>query len=270
MTAAPVLARPAVRARLDCTVGPEAGGRQRVHGTWSGPVHPVHHPASRGPDVLVLTTDTAGIASGDELHLRVRLAAGADLVVTDPGPTQLLPGAGPADPAGRQTTVVEVAAGARLVLLPHALVPLRRSRSRVDTVVRLEPGACAVVGGVVAPGRVTRGEVWVPDRLDTTTDLYRDGRLVVRDAQRVEALPGGTREAGHLVTAYVVAPPDPDLLHRVRAAAGACAGVSALADDLLALRAVVDTQYEAAALLRAVTEVVRPDLVGWGWGRIGR
>lgn len=286
MTAAPVLARaapsrarttrlpgprPAVRARLDCSLAPDAAGRLRVHGTWSGPVHPVHHPTSRGPDVLVLTTDTAGLAAGDDLHLRVALAAGADVVVTDPGPTQLLPGSAD-DPGGtgRQTTEFAVAAGARLVVLPHALVPLRRSRSRVDTVVRVEPGGRAVVGGVLAPGRVSLGEVWVPDRLDTTTDLYLAGRLVARDAQRVEAAPGALREEGHLVGALVAGPADAELLARVRAAAGECAGVSALSDDLLALRALVATQHEAAALLRAVTEVVHPDLAGWGWSRIGR
>ncbi|MGY2128533.1 urease accessory protein UreD [Blastococcus sp. SYSU DS0617] len=259
--------RPAVRARLDCTVARDGDGRMRVHGTSSGPVHPVHHPASRGPDVLVLTTDTAGLAAGDALHLRVALAAGADVVVTDPGPTQLLPGDGGS--TGRQTTVLEVAAGARLVLLPHALVPLRRSRSQVDTVVRLEPGARAVVGGVIAPGRVSAGEVWVPDRLDCTTDLYLADRLVVRDAQRVEVSPA-PREEGHLVSALVSGPPDAGLLPRVRAAAGSCAGVSELEDGLLAVRAIVDTQHAAGALLRAVAEAVRPDLAGWGWSRIGR
>ncbi|WP_157936882.1 urease accessory protein UreD [Geodermatophilus chilensis] len=103
--------RPTVRARLDCTAAPDAAGRLRVRSTASGPLHGVHHPVLRGPDVLLVTSDSAGLAAGDAVDVGVRVAAGAGLVVSDPAPTQLLPGR--AGDVERMTTRVEVAAGGR-------------------------------------------------------------------------------------------------------------------------------------------------------------
>jgi urease accessory protein UreH len=259
--------RPAVRGRLHCTAAPAPRGGARVTSSASGPLHPVHHPVPGGPDVLLLTTDTAGLTGGDSLEVTVHLTAGAALLVSDPAPTHLLPG--PDVRPGCQTTRVRVAAGARLVLLPHALVPYRRSRSAVRTVVDVTPGSSAVVGGVLSPGRVATGEVWAPGRLDSTTDLLVDGKLLVRDALRVDGPRATPADAGHLVSLLVYAEDVAGLLGPVRTVAGAAAGVSALTDDLLALRAVVGTQQSADALLRAVTGVVRPDLAEWSWTRIG-
>ncbi|WP_108724368.1 urease accessory protein UreD [Geodermatophilus chilensis] len=160
-----------------------------------------------------------------------------------------------------------------MVLLPHALVPLRRSRSEVTTEVHVERGAWAAVGGVLSPGRVATGEVWAPDRLDSTTDLLVDGKLVVRDPVRAERHRAGSAGTGHLVSLLLTGPGDGALLAGVRevaaAVAGDAAGVSALDDDVLALRAVVGSQSAAAALLRAVVTAARPELAGWSWSRIG-
>lgn len=260
-------ARPAVRGSVRCSAVPIDGGRVRLVGSSTGPVHPVHHPTPRGPDVLLLTTDTAGLAAGDSLDVQLSVASGAQLVLSDPAPTQLLPGVPGA--TGCMTTGADVAAGGGLVLLPHALVPLRRSRSRVGTVVRVQPGARAAIGGVIAPGRVACGEVWEAGRLDSTTDMLVGGELVARDALRVEGPRPSLVGVGHLVSLLVYGAGDAAHLGRVREVAGPTAGVCALSDDLLALRAVVDSQRAAAALLCAVLETVRPELAGWGWGRIG-
>lgn len=259
--------RPAVRGSVRCSAVPTAGGRVRLLSSSTGPVHPVHHPTPRGPDVLLLTTDTAGLAAGDSLDVRLSVARGAQLLLSDPAPTQLLPGAPGA--TGCMTIRADVADGGGLVLLPHALVPLRCSRSRVSTVVRVQPGARAVIGGVIAPGRVACGEVWEAGRLDSTTDLLVGGELVARDALRVEGPRPSLVGVGHLVSLLVYGSGDAAHLGRVREVGGARAGASALSDDLLSLRAMVDSQHEAAALLRAVLEAVRPELVGWGWSRIG-
>ena len=268
MTAGAVApSRPAVRGSLRCAVTPGHRGGARVTTSASGPLHPVHHPVPGGPDVLLLTTDTAGLTGGDTVEVEVDLAAGAALVVSDPTPTHLL--AGPDDRVGRLTTRVQVAPEALLVLVPHALVPYRRSRSVVHTVVDVAPGGSAVVAGVLSPGRVATGEVWAPGRLDSTTDLLVDGELTVRDALRVDSRRTTSASSGALVSLLVQQPGAAGLLGPVREAAGAAAGVSALTDDLLALRAIVGSQHDADALVRVVTRVVRPDLAGWSWSRIG-
>jgi urease accessory protein UreH len=263
--------RPGVRGHLHCSAAPGAGEGLRVRTTASGPLRGVHHPLRGGPDVLLLSTDVAGLAAGDALDVRVEVAAGASLVVSDPAPTQLLPG--PPARTGRMSTRVEVTAGGALVLLPHALVPLRRSRSDVSTVVRVDSGARVAVGGVLAPGRVATGEVWAMERLDSTTDLLVDGELVVRDALRVESHRLRRPGPGHLVSLLLVGDGDARLLSRVRevasAVVGDAAGVSALTDDVLALRALTDSQSAGSALLRAVVTAARPELAGWRWARVG-
>jgi urease accessory protein len=231
----------------------------------SGPIHIAHDHPPGGPDILLLTRDTAGLTEGDTCCSEVSVEKGASIVIADTGPTNLLP-----SNDGRtssQSTELSLAPGARAVFLPHAVVPFRQSRCLSSTRVQLSPSATAVVGGVLSPGRVARGERWAPALYDQRVEIRVDDELIACDAQRVS--PSCSQGAGHVVSLFAYSQGVVAALDGVRLAAGEGSGVSAVTDDLIVLRAIVDSCSDGYALLRDATAALLPDLVDWEWSRIG-
>ena len=273
------MARPAVAMRVQCSVTPDPArprwGAVRVRSSVCGPVHPVHHRTCVGPDVLVLARDTAGLAGGDRCCTRIQVDDGASLVVSDAGPTGLFPSRD--GRAGNQTVDLAVGPGAQAVFLPHATVPFAGSRTETTTRIEVVPSAVAVVGGVLAPGRAANGERWQPDVYHQVVELRRGDELLLCDALRA-----GPRSAtgllsshraepavGHLVSLLAYSAGAAGSLEAVRDAAGDGPGVSAVTDDLLVVRAIVDSSAAGYRLLRGIVSAFLPDLAAWEWSRIG-
>jgi urease accessory protein UreH len=257
--------RPVVETRVRCTITAGPGRGVKLAASVSGPVHAAHHHPAGGPDVVLFTRDTAGLAGGDTCCTDLSVGEGGSIVVSDTGPTHLLPSGD--GRASRQTTDLRLAAGARAVLLPHAVVPFRESRCLTSTRVQLPASSTAVVGGVLSPGRVARGERWAPALYDQRVEIHVGDELIACDAQRVSR--SCAQRAGHLVTLIAYSEGVAAGLDRIRLAAGGGSGVSAVTDDLVVLRAIVDSCSGGYSLLRQATTALLPDLVGWEWGRIG-
>lgn len=107
------------------------------------------------PDALYLVGSAAGPLGGDELQLRVRVEAGATLVVRSAASTMAMPGV--TQSPSHLTLHIEVAAGATLHWLPEPLLLVTGCDHRVTTRVQLDPSAELVLRDRVVCGRY--GEV---------------------------------------------------------------------------------------------------------------
>jgi urease accessory protein UreH len=259
--------RSSVHTSARCVVSAGGDGCIQHRGSTSGPMHTVLHRATRGPDVLLIARDSAGLASGDSCSTVVDVGRGASIVVSDPGPTHLLTSGGAGGEPARQSSTFTVGPDASLVALPHAVVPLPASRSILSTKIQVTSPATAVVGGVLSCGRASRGESWQADYLEQTTEIVVDGELLALDAVRAE------RDAfsphGHLVTLFVYRPGVSASVPAARSVGPKEHGISALSDDFVVLRAVVGSYQAARDLLRDVVGTVITDFTTWHWERIG-
>ncbi|HEY9373015.1 urease accessory protein UreD [Streptomyces sp.] len=194
---------------------------------------------------------------GDELTLEARAEDGARLAVNAAAATMALPGRTPAPAHYR----VRLAVGADAVLrwLPEPLVSARGSDLRAHTTVELAATARLVLREEQILGR--HGEE--PGTLATRLTVHRAGRpLFDQELRYGPGAPGGwdgpavlagRRAVGQLLVV------DPDLAEKPVAAgvlaetavvtplAGPAALVSALAEDALSLRRVLDEALAALA-----------------------
>lgn len=261
------VARPVVHSDVLCRVFPRStGGGSHIVSSVVGPVHPVHLPVSGGPDALVLVRDTAGMAGGDVSRTRLVVEAGAAVVLSDAGPTSLLTSRDLC--ASQQEVDVEVAAHGRALVLPHAAVPFAGSRSSSATRVELHPSATFVVGSLLTPGRVARGETWALGVLEQTLSLRVGGQLLASEALRVGS--GATDSSvGHLVTLVAYGTGVAAAAPALRSASGPMSGVAAPSDDVVVVRGIVASAEEGYAVLRVAACVLLPDLEAWPWSTIG-
>jgi urease accessory protein len=121
---------------------------------------------------LMLLNPTGGVLGGDRLDSRVRLGEGTHVCLTTPSATRVYRSAGA--PAQQHFTAT-LGPGARLEYMPDHLIPSPGARLHQATVVRLEPGATALLWDAWAVGRPAREEAWAFAELDIALEV-RDGR----------------------------------------------------------------------------------------------
>ena len=259
--------RPVIHSDVSCRVFPSpTGGGCQIVSSVVGPVHPVQMRVGGGPDALVLVRDSAGMAGGDSSRTRLVVEAGAAVVLSDAGPTSLL--ASRDLSASQQVIDVDVGADGTALVLPHAAVPFAGSRSSSATRVELHPSATLVIGSLLTPGRVARGETWELELLEQTLSLRVGGSLLASEALRV--MSGATdRSVGHLVTLVAYGAGMGTAVLRLRPVLGPTCGVAAPSDDLVVLRGIVGSAEEGYAVLRNAASAMLPELVGWPWATIG-
>jgi urease accessory protein len=125
-----------------------------------------------GTAYLYLVSPCGGVVGGDVYTMTVVVEAQARCCLTTPAATRLYATAGA--PA-RQRLDVTLHAGAVLEYVPAQIIPFAQAAFHQETRVRLGPGACFMLGEIVAPGRLARGEAFA----------YRDydARVCIVDAQ---------------------------------------------------------------------------------------
>jgi urease accessory protein len=162
----------------------QAGGRTRLGACYQQvPVRvlpPFHFPGEPA-SLLYLIVPTAGLMDGDGQSFEVSAAAGTQTVLTGQSANRVHPAR---DSFSTQQWQVRVASGARLVVLPGALIPFAGcryyQRSRID----LESAAQLIWGDVWLPGRYARGaqsERFRFEQLIQDLEVRRDGALVYRE-----------------------------------------------------------------------------------------
>jgi urease accessory protein len=193
---------------------------------------------------VCLTAGAAGPVGGDQLTLHVDVGRGSALVLSEVSPTLLLPG-----PHGEPSVLrvrIRVAADAKLVWLPEAVIASRGCDHLTDVRVDLEDGARLLMREEVLLGRHGEPGGRVCQRVAVRLagrPLYRQDLLIGAADTRSPAVLGHFRAVGSTVVVdprWVCEAPPVQRLSGAAALlplAGPAAVVTALADDNLQLRA---------------------------------
>lgn len=175
-----------------------------------------------------------------------------------------------------QLVDLRVASGAVLEYLPDAVLPFRGSRFFQRTCLTVDPNATAIVGEMLLPGRVARGEVHAYELYWAETEARRpDGMLLFADLLRLSPTEGeGVRSLGLLggsdvvATLYVVSErrPADELVEPLRdslAGIDVLAGVSELPNGCgVSVRLLGRTSKTVRAALTNAWHAVRMALLG--------
>ena len=175
-----------------------------------------------------------------------------------------------------QLVSLRVGSGAVLEYLPDAVVPFRGSRFFQRTCLTADSNATAIVGEVLLPGRVARGELHAYELYRAETEARRpDGTLLFADLLRLSPTQGeGLRSLGLLggsdviATLYVVTEQKPadelvELLRKSLADNPVLAGVSELPNRCgVSVRLLGRTSKTVRAALTNSWQAVRLALLG--------
>ncbi|ASU77777.1 urease accessory protein [Actinopolyspora erythraea] len=151
-----------------------------------------------GPAVVHLVGSATSPLGGDDLALRVRVGAGARLLLRGIAAALALPGHRPG--GSRSAISIDVEEGGTVEYLPEPTVVTARAEHRAELAVRLARSARACCRETLVLGR--SGES--PGGLVTRTSLEREGKPLLRHTFE----PGGERlraSHGHLGGARVLA-----------------------------------------------------------------
>jgi urease accessory protein len=133
-----------------------------------------------------VVNQTAGWFGGDRATMRVKVEAGARVLLSSPSAARFHPS------EGREVQLeqnFEIAAGAFLDVYPEISIPQRDSRSMQTTMIDVERGGELLYLETLAPGRVASGESFLFARYAWRNEVRLDGRLVHRERTLLE--PGG-------------------------------------------------------------------------------
>ncbi|MGC5304958.1 urease accessory protein UreD, partial [Dietzia kunjamensis] len=175
------------------------------------------------PTVYVMSTG-GGIVGGDRLDMEVRLAEGAQALVT----TQAANRVHRMDVGyATQTVSLTLGEGAVCEWLPDPLIPYGGSRFQQRLRAEVPEDAVLIAGDVLTAGRVARGESWDVAAYVSAVEISRpDGTLLAVDTTHITRDEAGhplvTGDADAIGTLFVVAPgPAEELAAVMREAADA-------------------------------------------------
>jgi urease accessory protein len=164
----------------------QSGGRTRLSDLYQRApcrvLTPTEEPGD--PSQAVLLTTSGGLADGDRIAVTVRAGGGTTALVTSQAAEKVY-GARLAAPATIRIGL-HVAAGAWLEWLPQETILFEAARLDRRTVADVAPGGRLLACESVVFGRLARGERFGTGLLHDGWDVRRDGRLVWRDALRLE------------------------------------------------------------------------------------
>ena len=214
-----------------------------------------------------------GYVDGDRCRIDLDCGPGSAVHVTTQAATNLYR-------SGRNfaTQLVNLRAGPGAVLeyLPDAVVPFRGARFFQRTVLAVDVDSTAIVGEVLLPGRVARGELHAYDLYWAETEAHRpDGTLLFADVIRLCPPEGGGLRSlallggrDVLATLYVVtqrrrAAELVELLRQSSFGEDILAGVSELPNDCgVSVRFLGPTSKAVRAALTNAWNAVRITLLG--------
>jgi urease accessory protein len=129
----------------------------------------------------VLNT-TAGLFAGDRLDLAIEVKAGAAVEIMTPTNTRAY---GMEEGFAESRTSIVVEPGGYLEFVPRPTILCRDAALRLRTSVVVGRGGSAVIGDIVAFGRIAAGERHHYRWLDQRTELRFDGSTILAEALRL-------------------------------------------------------------------------------------
>ncbi|MFI5610362.1 urease accessory protein UreD [Amycolatopsis sp. NPDC051903] len=172
---------------LDLELEPRAGRTTVVRQYQRAPLHiyrPIHlDPALPQMAFVYLQQQGDGLVQGDRYRVEVNCAAESAVHLTTQAPTKIFAAI---DNYATQLVNLHVGPGAVLEYLPDPVVPFRGSRLFQRTCVTVADDATVILGEVLLPGRVARGETHVYDLFWSELEI-RDsaGTVLVADTLRL-------------------------------------------------------------------------------------
>lgn len=259
--------------RLELVFAQSDGETRLVRDFARAPFHVSGSLGHAGPATVYVQSPSGGIAQGDRREVSVTVGPAARAHVTTGSATKVF---SMAHNYARSEVSLSVDAGGHLDYVPEPLILHSDARLYQSTTVDVAPGGSAVVGELVVPGRLARGEAFDFERYYARTRLHSQGRLLAADDThirpdvadpQVPGVLGDNRVFGHL---YVVAPGADDAglddaVHRAVAGGRVAAGATGLPNDAgLLVRATGETAEPVREQLRAGWNAARQRLVGAG------
>jgi urease accessory protein len=224
------------------------------------------------PDLASITiaSPSGGVLQGDRLRIAVEVGPGARLRLDTQSATRLyrMP-----DRPARIETRFDVGPDGWLEYVPDPYIPFAGSNTTIDTVVSVDETATVLLGEVVAPGRVARGEMLrmtafhsgVTAVRPTDALLFSDATILEAD----EALddPGMLGPGTAIGSLYAIASGvDPELLRGAlgdHAIPGVNAGASTLPNEAgVWLRVIATDSALAGSAVAAGRDAVRTAVIG--------
>ena len=227
-----------------------------------------------GTAYMYLVSPCGGVVGGDVYTMTVVVEAQARGCLTTPSATRLY--ATPGAPA-RQRLDLTLHAGAVLEYVPEQIIPFAQAAFHQDTRVRLGPGACVMLGEIVAPGRLARGEAFAYCDYDASLCIEdAQDRVLLRERTRLRPQwqrldgPGLFEGYYYLGTFYVLvegtALPTA-LVERLHALLVEMPGLMGSATLLehggIAVRVLGEDHTTVSQALHAVWDVLRRELLGY-------
>ncbi|WP_459192857.1 urease accessory protein UreD [Halosimplex sp. J119] len=243
-----------------------------------------HDPLPEAETVYV-QSPTGGVAQGDRHDVDVAVGADAVAHVSTQSSQKVL---SMARNYAAADVSLSVGSGGHLDYVPEPTILHEDSRFFQGMDLDVAPDASAVVGEVVVPGRLARGERFAFERYLSRLRVRREGRLLVDDATHLrpdEADPSAVGVMGEfavLGTLYVLVPADgvdpealSDRLHEVATDTAESnvadsddavrAGATHLPNDAgVVVRALGHRAETVTAPLRAAWDEARTELLGVG------
>lgn len=126
---------------------------------------------------LMLMCSSPGILEGDDYQVKIELAAGSHLHLHTQSYQRLFN----MKQGAKQATEVYLQPGASLVYIPHPAVPHKQSIFSTQNKIFLQGNNRLIWGESLTCGRKLNGEQFDFIKYHSITDVYRDGRLSVRE-----------------------------------------------------------------------------------------
>jgi len=206
-----------------------------------------------------------GVVGGDHLELRLKAAQGAHALITTPGATKFYRSGGR---RAAQHQYLDLQ-NSRVEWFPQDSIVFPGAEAEIITEIRLTGTAAFIGWEVVCLGLPTRGERFAHGSLKSRIGLYRDGRPLFLERLAVSGTddldsPAGLR--GFPVTATMLAT-GVDVtrlngLSELLPVSGATLAAMTLMEDLLVIRCLAASTFEAREIFQAIWLLLRPRLFG--------
>ncbi|MBP5122539.1 urease accessory protein UreD [Pseudomonas protegens] len=231
-----------------------------------GPLRVQKHLYAEGPEVCqhIIVHPPGGIAGGDRLAISARVDSGAWAQLTSPGAAKWYRATGPAS----QALNLQVAPGATLEWLPQETIVFSAAQAELMTRIELQGDARLFYWDIIALGRPASGERFEQGHFQAHLDLYRDGRPLWHERQRIGGGDGlldspiGLDGQPVFATLLVTGEIDGELLERCRALAHPVRGDLSQLPGLLVARCLASEALQARAWLIELWRLLRPALLG--------
>lgn len=159
----------------------DRGGRTCLSDAWSLMPLRIAKPFyldKSGELCLYIMNPSGGMVQGDHLEVKVVLEPGAQVLLTTQAAAKIYR---MEHDHASATEYFEVGRDALLEYFPDPVIPFAGSRFRGEIELSLDPGSTVLMGEVLFPGRVKRGEIFQFDYFKRRVKVSCRGRIIYYD-----------------------------------------------------------------------------------------